>query len=408
MGGAALILLSSSPFDPSSGSSRSLLELARALTHVGRTVHLLGTTAVEAARPIAPWPWLAALGIRPEVDRRGAVGRGCPVLSFTQRGVGFTLLETGPLAPRAFDFPHGVQFTRLLAHTLERLRPEVVITTGGAPPEQTRRELTRHAGVPVVLHVSSEAYLHPLAFEHVDGVIAGSRYLAGRFKEALGVEVAALEPMIDADDIVPQQRARRFVTLVNPTPSKGVCFAARLWDELRRHIPGIRLRIVETRGSGAQFLAALRAGGIAWPAPGPLIVEPLPRTRDLFAETGMLLMPSLAPEPVARLAIEAAAAGVAVVSSGRGALGDRPGFTTVVPIGPEWVAESDQVPPPSVVTPWVEAVRTWSQEHALLEAEAAARAAYSAALGPGPERAESALQQALRLGSPAVSAGATR
>lgn len=400
-----LMLLSSSPFDPSAGSPRSVLEVAYALAAQGREVHCLATTAVEAAQPLVALPWLAQLGIHPEVDRRGAVGRGCTVLRARSRGVAFTLLDTGKLGVREFDFVHGVQFSRLLAQVIDEVGPSVVVTTGGTPPEQSRRELVRQSGAALVLHVSSEAALHPLGFEHVDGVIAGSGYLAGRYKALLGSEPAQLNPLIDDEDVLAPTRTRRFVTFVNPTPGKGVYFAVRLFDQLQRAIPGIRIRVVATRGTGDQMLVAARRGGINLSISDSLtICGPVARPRDLWAQTGILLMPSVQPEPVARLALEAAANGVAVISSGRGALGCWPaGISTIVPVPAEMTAEHDAVASQEAVVPWVEEVARLSSSGPLLAAEEMARSAMAVyrALSPA-ERAPVAIDDALRLGDAAA------
>lgn len=402
-----LILLSSSPFDPNAGSARSVLELGYALAARGREVHCVATSAVEGAQPLPAMSWLAELGIHPDVDRRGAVGRGCVVLRARHRGVCFSIMDTGKLGVREFDFLHGVQFSRLLAQIIDEVGPSVVVTTGGTPPEQSRRELVRQSGAALVLHVSSEAAMHPLGFDHVDGVIAGSDYLAGRYKALFGPEPALLNPLIHDEDVLAPNRTRRFVTFVNPTPGKGVYFAVRLFDQLQRAIPGIRLRVVATRGTGDQMFVAARRGGINLSISDSLtIAGPQARPRELWAQTGILLMPSVQPEPVARLALEAAANGVAVISSGRGALGCWPaGISTIVPVPAEMTPEHDAVASQEAVVPWVEEVARLSGSGPLLAAEEMARSAFAAyRASSSVERAPAAINDALRLGEAASGA----
>lgn len=315
-----LVLLPQSPFDPASGAARSVLNAARVLAAAGMRVRVLGTTASAAATPVPALDLFRELGVRCEVDRRAAVGRGCPVLRLVDRGVHCTLMDSGTLGIREVDFPHGLQLSRLLLDELEQHTPAVVLTLGGSPGDQDRRAMCREAGAAVVLALHSLGYLHPLAFDHVDAVWSGSGFVAARYAAELGVESTVLAPLIDPADTLPAERGRA-VVFVNPTPGKGVYAAVTIADALLRRGRAQEFLVFETRGTREHFLAAARAGGLDLSAHWGLRFSGVePRPRDLLARAGVVLVPSAAPEPVGRLALEAVAAGVPVVASDRGAL----------------------------------------------------------------------------------------
>jgi hypothetical protein len=352
-----LVLLSQSPFDPASGAARSVLEAARVLAGQGFRVRLLATTASAAAKPIAPMELLLGLGVRPEVDRRPTVGKGCPVLRFVDRGVECTLMDTGALAAREVDFLHGVQFGRLLLNELERHTPEVVLTAGGGPADQDRRALCREAGAIVVLSLHSLGYLHPLAFDHVDAAWACSAFVAERYREVLGVPSTVLHPIVSVDEARPEAAGDSGeVVFVNPTPGKGVYLATSLCSELARARPGLRMTVVESRGTGEQFFTAGAHGGFDLEAACRPVIRPLQASAAAaLAGARVLLMPSVAEEPFGRLAAEARALGLAVVASGVGGLPEALGRDGVaLPAG--LTVETDRPVATKLLGPWVEAV----------------------------------------------------
>lgn len=350
-----LALLPQSPYDPASGAARSVLSAARLLAAAGFPVRLLATAASDAPAPPAPLDLLHALGLHPEVDRRAAVGRGCRVFRFLDRGVHITLMDTGPLGVREVDFPHGVQFSRLLRDELEQHTPEVAITLGGSPGDQDRRAMCQDAGAAVVLAVHTLGYLHPLAFDHVDAVWTGSPFLARKYRDELGLESTPLPPVIDPADVLPERRGDA-VVFVNPTPGKGVYAAVTIAHHWLRARPDVPFEVVSSRGTFEQFLIAARSGGLDLESRPGLRSRPLqPRPRDLLARARVILMPSVADEPVARLAHEARAAGIPVVASDRGALADLVGLTRC-PLPPAFTVDVDRPLAPDAAAPWVAAI----------------------------------------------------
>lgn len=363
-----LMVLSQLPHDPASGAAISMLAVARLLAEQGFEVASLSSSASEGGKPLELYPFLHRLGVRFEIDRRAAVGRGCPVARFTERGVRYTVMDTGPAPYRDWDFAHGGQFTRLLTQSLESFAPDVVFTYGGTPPEQTRRSLARSAGAALVFAVHNLGYLHPLAFNDVDESFLASDYLRRRYRSGLGLDLPVLYPPLDPAEAVAADPDPRFVTFCNPTPNKGVFVFVRIAAELGRRRPDIPVRVVEGRGTREQLLAAGRSAGIDLAShPNLTIVPTFPRGRDMFRHTRVLLMPSLWDEPFGRLAGEALLNAVPCLVSSRGGLpetvGDR---AQIIDVPAHITPERHVVASADEVAPWVDAIlRLWDDpEHA--------------------------------------------
>ncbi len=150
----------------------------------------------------------------------------------------------------------------------------------------------------------------------------------------------------------------RFLTFVNPQSTKGLYFFARLAEMLAARRPQIPLLVIEGR-NGPNWK---QATGINLAALPNLTMRPkttAPRT--FYAETKLLLMPSLWNESFGLVAAEAMTNGIPVLASNRGALpetiGDA-GFLFDIPA--RYTRDTRDVPTAEDVEPWVETIiRLW-------------------------------------------------
>lgn len=352
-----LILLSQLPHDPTSGAARSIEGIGRELAAHGFAVRTLATTATEGGLPHVGPGFLASLGFRVETDRRAAIGSGRAVYRFDAAGVKTTLLDTAGLAPNAWDFQHGTQFNRLLLRELESHPPDVVLTFGGAPADQARRQIVRASGAAIVFSLMNLSYLHPLAFDGVDAVITPSAFLSRLYADRIGLISTPLPDPIDPGDAIATSPTPTYFTFVNPTPAKGVFFFAALADQLARRAD-IPLQVIEARGKGQHLIQAGLNGGIDLRAhPNLRIVPARPRPRDVFADCKALLMPSVWDEPAGRLAAEALLNGLPALVSDRGGLPEVAGDGGIVlPIPVSVTPEDTAPPPPASVRQWADAI----------------------------------------------------
>ncbi len=386
-----LVLMSQFPHDPTSGAARSVLGIARELAAAGHEVRCLGTTATEGGLTGIGPGFLGALGLRVDVDRRAAVGTGRVVLRCTDAGVRVTLMDTGTLAIAAWDFIHGMQFNRLLVKELETHPPDVVLTFGGAPAEQSRRQIVRASGAAVVFALMNLAYLHPLAFDGVDAVITPSAFLSNLYRERIGLTSTPLPDPIDPADVIAATNSRSYWTFVNPTPAKGVFFFARIAQQLARR-PDVLLQVIEARGRSQHLYQAALNGGFDLRGQKNLRVVPTrARPRDVFADAKGLLMPSLWPEPAGRLSIEALFNGVPPLVADRGGLRESVGSGGLCLSIPPAISETDNEPASAnAVAPWVDAILSLHDDPARYHAACEAARAEAAKRDPAVIRASRA------------------
>ncbi|MGD9689565.1 MAG: glycosyltransferase [Phycisphaerales bacterium] len=338
-GGSArrvLLLLSQLPHDPTSGAALTMLALSRLLARAGMNVRAIATSAIEGAAPLALLPLLAGRGIRAEVDRRAAVGKGRPVVRFRDEGgahggagsVHCTILDVGKVALKDWEFLHGAQFNRLVMNELESFSPDVVLTFGGQPAEQSRRYMCRAAGAAVVFAVSNLSYLHPLAFEHVDAVLTPSCFMRDLYAREIGLRSTAIAPPIELSEalVEPGRHEARYCTFVNPTPPKGLFFFVTLAEVLGRTRPDIPLQVIEGRGTREHLFKAAALGGFDLSRhPNLRVVGTRARSREVYADARVMLVPSVWTEAFGRIAVEAMHNGVPAIVSGRGGLAEAVG-----------------------------------------------------------------------------------
>jgi glycosyltransferase involved in cell wall biosynthesis len=354
-----LLLLSQVPHDPGSGAARSMHTICEFLAAEGMEVQVLATTATEAAAGLEAASFHHACA-----DMRIEPCPGFPeaeVLRFTDRGMSYQLFRTDGFDPADWERPFGPAFDALLEDCLHQFRPDILFTFGGSPAERARRARAQCTGCKVVFGLRNLSYLFHGSFENVDAVLTGSRFVSERYRQTLGIDSTPLPLPLNTADVVAATKEQVFITYVNPSPEKGVFFAARLFEELACRRPDIPVLVVESRGTGGTLIAAGRAGSVE--APGfdlqrhesIMLSRAVTKPADIFSVARVVIMPSVWEEPAGRVAAEALANGIPPVVSSRGGLPEVCGEGGFVLPLPESVIKNPNLPvPPHCVEPWLE------------------------------------------------------
>lgn len=371
------------PQDPASGAARTAqtaLEMARA---GGFEVRALGTTATERGEKAEPLTYLRSMSLDVQVTPPSQVGRR--ELRFTQRGIAYTLLDTGKLPLTGWEATHGRQYDRLYDAELESFAPDIVFTYGGLPGDLRRHRRARQRGASIAFCVFNLGYLVPGFFDDIDAVLTPSEFLARRYRDALGVESTPLPTPLDLEDVLAPEREPVFITMVNPSIEKGLYFFVRLAEEIGRRFPEIAVLAIESRGTAGMVAGAALAGGFDLRRhEGMMIAGAVPHPRDIYANTRVLLAPSVVEEASGRVVAEALVNGVPPLVSDRGGLAEScNGGGFVLPL-PATLQLSTRVPvEPAAVEPWLAVIEKLAFDEAFYQ-EAVARTRLAAQMYERP------------------------
>jgi glycosyltransferase involved in cell wall biosynthesis len=354
-----LLLLSENPLDPANGAARSVDSICRLLARDGGyDVEALGTTATELADAAAMGKQKITLlsGMGLEVQRQTV--NDASILKFERDKVRYTLLDSGSIRLDQPHSIHGPRFDAIYRRTLDRFKPDVVLTFGAMPVEVERHREARRRGIAVVLSIHQHAYYRRGAFKTADAVHTCSEFLRKCYVDRIGIDSVALSGPIMPEDVVAPHHDPVFATFVNPSYEKGVMFMARLAEELATRRPDIPMLVIETRFNAGTLIAAGDAGGFDLRRHESLMAAPAVQSpRDVFASMRLLLAPSLWEEPWGRVAAEALLNGIPPMVSDRGGLAEAcSGGGYVFPMPAHIQSEMQSPPEKEVVMPWVEVI----------------------------------------------------
>jgi glycosyltransferase involved in cell wall biosynthesis len=350
-----LLLLGQMPHDSASGAPRSMRTVCEFLGTFGINIVALATTASEKSGDSDRLADLATAlpGVR--IVQTPGTANEPPILQFVDKEIVYTLLHTGgPLLQ--WEARHGAQFDRLFDELLQTFRPHIVLTYGGQPPEIARRERAREFGSAVVFGLRNFGYLAAGAFEHVDAVLTGSRFVSDRYHQAIGLESTPLPLPLDPGEVIAQAHQRIFITYINPSVEKGVMFAARLAEELSVRRPDLPMLIVESRGTGNTLVSAGLLGGFDLRRHENLMFCPaVARPAEIYAVARVVIAPSVWEEPAGRIAAEAVVNGIPPVVSDRGGLAEMCGSGGfVLPLPADLTVETRVPVSAAAVEAWLE------------------------------------------------------
>jgi len=340
--------------DTSSGAAVCLREMLERLAGRGWQVRVLSGPMLDFEEPKTNQQLLKEQGIAFNTYRTSSQGQEIELCLFRQGGVDAALWI--PREPQERPSQGvGELWLKTYREVLDTWRPEVVVTYGGFWMTRPMLRWARERGVRTVFYLCNYAYTDPTLFADVDTTIVLSRYHAEWCRRQLGIEGVPVYPLIEPSRVLcPRDPERRFVTLVNPQPHKGVYVFARIAEVLGRERADIPLLVVESRAA-SRWLAA--TGAELSGHRGLYRMQNTPDPRDYYRVTHVALVPSVWEESFGRVAAEAMMNGIPVIGSTRGALPEVIGDAgLLLDIPARITPTSRELPTAEEVRPWVEAI----------------------------------------------------
>jgi surfactin synthase thioesterase subunit/glycosyltransferase involved in cell wall biosynthesis len=203
-------------------------------------------------------------------------------------------------------------------------------------------------------------------------IVAIGRHMAQYIEEHLGRSAEVLHPSIYGEAPWPEYSnfGRGKILLINPCQVKGL----PIFLELARRLPELHFAALRGWGTNAADLAALRS------LPNVELLQPVPVIDEVFANTSVLLAPSLWYEGFGLVATEALLRGIPVLASDYGGLAESTASSEMrQPISPirQWTQHMDDTGMPVGVLPeqpfhvWASALARLCESRDLYEAERA-------------------------------------
>jgi len=190
------------------------------------------------------------------------------------------------------------------------------------------------------------------------GIIPVSNYLKGYIQQWSGLQSTLLPIPIYGTGPFPRFGCfdNGFVTMVNPSAIKGVT----IFLELARRLPDVQFAAVPTWATTNTDRVALEQ------FQNVRVLEPVENIDEIFAQTRILLVPSLWGEAFGKIVVEAMLRGIPVLASNAGGLPEaKLGIDYLLPVRPieRYLDRIDDrllpvpVVPDQDIGPWLEALQ---------------------------------------------------
>ncbi|WP_100259182.1 glycosyltransferase [Qipengyuania seohaensis] len=224
--------------------------------------------------------------------------------------------------------------------------PDILCMMSGFPVPLSKA--FRQAGVATLMYfrnVEDDDFGGEVAGS-ADGYLANSQFTASKMRERHGVDCSVIPPLVNGKCYA-TRTSRHYVTLINPHPLKGRDIAF----ELVKRCQDIPFLFVKAWTLEKEDQTALDELNSRFPN-----VDVRDRTEDMktvYAQTRIVLIPSIWEEAWGRVATEAHFSGIPVIASRTGGLPES--------VGPGGVLIS----PDASVQAWVDALRALTRNEQL-------------------------------------------
>ena len=349
--------------DSSSGAAiqcRTMLEYLKRIYGQQVDIKALCSLFFDDPHGAGYFPQLRELNAKPQVPHQ-----------FRENGIEYIYAKCHTTVLREFTDAEMRAAFGVYNNVLRQFRPDLIIGYGGDMFTTVVRYDAAARGIPVVYCVCNGNHKY-YSFSSCAAVITDSQATAEYYRTNFGVNVLPVGTFIDPEQVVsaPETRTREFVTMVNPAPYKGLGIFARLALMAQKQLPEVKFLVVETRGTFAQHIEQLHEPGpggekrhVLKPQMFPN-VEIQAHTRTIstvYAETRLLLAPSLWFECWGRAASEAVLNGIPVLASKSGGLpeaaGERCGAAVCLDTPQECQRDHQLLPSEAQVQPWMDQLK---------------------------------------------------
>lgn len=249
---------------------------------------------------------------------------------------------------------------------LEKFQPDVVMGYSGDVFSAYLRMEARARGIPVVYALCNGLH-RSYAFADCDLIFTPSQATSKSYLESDNIDVKAVGQFLDVNKVKDPNRDpanAKYVTLINPTPEKGLAIFAKVAQIFSKKHPEQKFLVVKSVGDYNNILLRLHyADGTPFvvngvnPIPNVDVAEHTDDIRLVYNITKVLMTPSVWHEAWGCVATEANYNDIPVLSSKSGGLIEAVREGGILLDAPECTQKDYYcVPSDEEVAPWVEAL----------------------------------------------------
>lgn len=235
-------------FDYSNGASITAREILLGLASSGWEVSTLCGPCIDNPEVSDVFKILRSFKVSFREVFRMEKPSSFSVYSFQESGLFSSLFvprDDSPIPNREV----GRLFLDFVADSLQKMKPDIVITYGGFWMASELLRVVRQFGAKSVFLLQNFAYWERDVFSLCDLVVVPSYFARDVYKDRLGIETVVIPPLIQRDKVVFSDENRldsqQYVLFVNPSLNKGVMLFARIAYEMHKRRPEIPFLIVE-------------------------------------------------------------------------------------------------------------------------------------------------------------------
>lgn len=296
-------------------------------------------------------------------------------MQFSDNNIEYFLVPTQSRTFANITAPDQQKLYLVYTGLLEQYQPDLVMGYSGDLFTSVLWMEAQARGIPVVYALCNGLHAG-YGFPGCDLVFTTSKATSQLYKERDDVDVEAVGNFIETEMVVAKERTPKYITLINPSPQKGIAIFIKLVQAYHRKHPEQKFLVVKSLGNYQNILMHLRYNDkkkamdiVTETASCIDVAEHTNDIRQVYALTKVLVAPSLWHESWGRVATEANFNGIPVLgTSGNGlkeAIGEVGGILLDAPESCK--NDSLCVPTDEEIAPWVEALERlmtedWSKQ----------------------------------------------
>lgn len=287
-------------------------------------------------------------------------------IQFVDSGVEYVVIKTKGRICNDITGSDQSKIFDLFLQFLEKFQPDVVMGYSGDVFSAYLRHEAAYRGIPVVYALCNGLH-RSYGFADCDLVFTPSEATAKMYQESDAIDVKAVGQFLDYNKVTDPKRdpsQAKYVTLINPTPEKGLAIFAKVAQIFNHKHPEQKFLVVKSVGDYNRIVMNLHyADGTPFvqngvnPIPNVDVAEHTDDIRLVYNLTQVLMTPSVWHEAWGCVATEANYNNIPVLSSKSGGLPEAVREGGILLDAPKSTQKDFYcVPSDEEVAPWVESL----------------------------------------------------